>query len=73
MYNFRVKMNLIKNYSFDFKSLSSIINAPILKNDKVIGIITNYDIATDEAIGCMYDDIIPNFNENNQIVSMEIL
>lgn len=69
----KMKLNL-KNYFLNSnKSLSSVINAPILKDKKVAGFITNYDIDTDEATGYMYEDIIPDFNENNQIISMEIL
>ena len=45
-----VKMNLnLKKYNNIH--LSSIINAPILKDQKVVGIITNYNIDTDEATG----------------------
>lgn len=70
MTNFKVKLNL-KEYLIS--NLSSIINAPILKNKKVIGVITNYYIDTDEATGYIYDDIIPNFDINTRdIISMEL-
>ena len=70
MTNFKVKINLKKYPISDF---SSIINAPILKNKKVIGVITNYYIDTDEATGYIYDDIIPNFDINTRdIISMEL-
>lgn len=73
MNNVKMKLNL-KNYFLNSgKSPSSVINTPILKDKEVVGFIVSYDIDTDEAIGCMFDDIIPNFNENNQILSMEIL
>ncbi len=67
-----VKMNLnLKKY--DNIHLSSIINAPILKDQKVIGIITNYNINTDEATGQIYDDIIPNFDIDMQIISFDFI
>ena len=70
MTNFKIKLNLKK---YPVSDLSSIINAPVLKEGKVIGIITNYYIDADEATGCIYDDIIPNFDINTQdIISMEL-
>lgn len=70
MTNFKVKLNLKKYLISD---LSSIINAPVLKEGQVIGIITNYYIDTDEATGYIFDDIIPNFDVNTQnIISMEL-
>lgn len=72
MTNFKIKLNLKKYYSIS--SLSSIINAPILKDEKVIGVITDYDIDTDEATGYIFDDIIPNFNTDIQnIISVELI
>ena len=60
-----IKMNLnLKKYNNIH--LSSIINAPILKDHKVVGIITNYNINTDEATGYIYYDIIPSFDINMQ-------
>ena len=72
MTNFKIKLNLTKYYPIS--SLSSIINAPILKNKKVIGIITNYYIDIDEATGYIFDDIIPNFDADIQnIISVELI
>lgn len=71
MQNFKTKLNL-KEYSIF--NLSSIINAPILKDQKVVGIITNYNINTDEATGYIFDDIIPNFDVDVQnIISVELI
>lgn len=71
MTNFKIKLNLKK---YPISNLSSIINAPILKEGKVIGIITNYYIDTDEATGCIFDDIIPNFDTDIQnIISVELI
>ena len=71
MTNFKIKLNLKK---YPISNLSSIINAPILKKGKVIGIITNYYIDTDEATGYIFDDIIPNFNTDIQnIISVELI
>ena len=71
MTNFKIKLNLKK---YPISNLSSIINAPVLKEGKVIGIITNYYIDTDEATGCIFDDIIPNFDVDIQnIVSVELI
>ena len=65
-------MNLnLKKY--DNIHLSSIINAPILKDQKVVGTITNYNINTDEATGQIYDDIIPNFDIDMQIISFDFI
>ena len=71
MTNFKIKLNL-KEYSIS--NLSSIINAPVLKEGKVVGIITNYYIDTDEATGYIFDDIIPNFDVDIQnIISVELM
>ena len=71
MTNFKIKLNLKKYPIFN---LSSIINVPILKEGKVIGIITNYYTDTGEATGYIFDDIIPNFDEHIQnIVSIELI
>lgn len=67
-----IKMNLNLKKQ-DNIPLSSIINAPILKDQKVVGAITNYNINTDEATGQIYDDIIPNFNIDMQIISFEFI
>lgn len=69
--NFKTKLNLIKDYPNC--DLSYIINAPILYNDKVIGIITNYNLETDEASGCIFCTNIGINLLNNKIVSMEII
>lgn len=71
MTNFKIKLNLKKYPIFN---LSSIINTPVLKDEKVIGIITNYYTDIDEATGYILDDIIPNFDANIQnIVSVELI
>ena len=71
MTNFKIKLNLKK---YPISNLSSIINAPVLKEGKVIGIITNYYIDTDEATGYIFDDIIPNFDADVQnIISIELI
>lgn len=71
MTNFKIKLNLKK---YPISNLSSIINAPVLKEGKVIGIITNYYIDTDEATGYIFDDITPNFDEDIQnIISVELI
>lgn len=71
MTNFKIKLNLKK---YPVSNLSSIINAPVLKKEKVIGIITNYYIDTDEATGYIFDDIIPNFDTDVQnIISVELI
>ena len=71
MTNFKVKLNLKK---YPISNLSSIINAPVLKEGKAIGIITNYYIDTDEATGYIFDDIIPNFDADIQnIISVELI
>ena len=71
MTNFKVKLNLKK---YPISNLSSIINAPVLKEGKAIGIITNYYIDTDEATGYIFDDIIPNFDTDVQnIISVELI
>lgn len=71
MTNFKIKLNLKK---YPVSNLSSIINAPILKDKKVIGVITNYYIDTDEATGYIFDDTIPNFDADVQnIISIELI
>ena len=71
MTNFKIKLNLKK---YPVSNLSSIINTPVLKEEKVIGIITNYYIDTDEATGYIFDDIIPNFDTDVQnIISVELI
>ena len=71
MTNFKAKLNLKK---YPISNLSSIINAPVLKEGKAIGIITNYYIDTDEATGYIFDDIIPNFDADVQnIISVELI
>lgn len=71
MTNFKTKLNLKK---YPISNLSSIINAPVLKEGKAIGIITNYYIDTDEATGYIFDDIIPNFDADVQnIISVELI
>ena len=69
MTNFKIKLNLKKYPIFN---LFSIINAPVLKEGKAIGIITNYYIDTDEATGCIFEDVIPNFDADQNVISIEI-
>ena len=69
--NFKTKLNLIKDYPDC--DLSYIINAPILKNNKVIGMITDYNLETDEASGYIFCTDIGINLLNNKIVSMEII
>lgn len=69
MTNFKIKLNLKKYPIFN---LFSIINAPVLKEGKAIGIITNYYIDTDEATGCIFEDVIPNFDTDQNVISIEI-
>lgn len=71
MTNFKIKLNLKK---YPISNLSSIINVPILKDKKEIGVITNYYIDTDEATGYIFDDITPNFDTDVQnIISVELI
>ena len=69
MTNFKIKLNLKKYPIFN---LFSIIDAPVLKERKAIGIITNYYIDTDEATGCIFEDVIPNFDADQNVISIEI-
>ena len=72
---FKVKLNLIKDIpNIKLSTLKSIINAPVLKNDKVIGTILDYNLTTDEVI-CQFlnNKWITNFNqEANTIIDIEI-
>lgn len=68
--NFRCKMNL-KNYPN--LNLDSIINAPVIYNSKVVGVITNYYLDSDEAVGTIFDDSFLSCHIlNNNIISFEI-
>ncbi len=72
---FKVKLNLIKDIpNIKLSTLKSIINAPILKNDKVIGTILDYNLTTDEVICQFFNNKwITNFNqETNTIIDIEI-
>lgn len=69
--NFKYKMNL-KNYPN--LNLDSIINAPITYNGKIVGIITNYYLNSDEAVGTIFDDSFLSCNIlNNNITSFELI
>jgi len=49
---FKVKLNLIKDIpNIKLSTLKSIINAPVLKDGKVVGTILDYNLTTDEVIG----------------------
>ena len=68
---FKCKMNL-KNYSN--LNLDSIINAPITYNGKVVGVITNYYLDSDEVVGTIFDDSFLSCNIlNNNIISFELI
>lgn len=68
MTKFKIEFN-IKKYNVDC-NVESIINCPIIYNEKCIGIITDYDMNTDEAIGILFNNSCFNFN---QVSSMEII
>lgn len=72
---FKVKLNLIKDIpNIKLSTLKSIIYAPILKDNKVIGTILDYNLTTDEVIGQFLNNKwITNFNqEANAIIDIEI-
>ena len=72
---FKVKLNLIKDISnIKLSTLKSIINAPVLKDGKVIGTILDYNLTTDEVIGQFLNNKwITNFNQEvNTIVEIKI-
>lgn len=46
---------------------------PVIKNDVVVGNITNVDINKNEISGYLYDDIVVEFdNEIKRIISVEL-
>lgn len=61
---FKYKMNL-KNYPN--LNLDSIINTPITYNGKIVGIITNYYLNSDEVVGTIFDDSFLSCNILNNI------
>lgn len=72
---FKVKLNLIKNNS-NIKLLSklkSIINAPVIKNNEVVGVILDYNLETDEAIGYLFNTYAINFCQDDTIANIEIM
>ena len=71
MKTFKCKMNLKNDSNLN---LCSIINAPVTYNGKVVGIITNYDLKTDEAIGTIFDNSFLSCNIfKNNIISLELI
>ena len=70
---FKMKFNFKKYPNLDL-DLSSIIKIPLIKNNKVIGVITNYNIDTEELLGYIFDDITFNISTKDYktILSMEI-
>ena len=71
MIKFKAEFN-IKKYNVDC-DIRSIINCPIVYNEKCIGIIADYDMNTDEAIGYLWDLLGFNFNQNKEFLSIEIM
>ena len=72
---FKVKLNLIKDIpNIKLSTLTSNIYAPIIKDNKVIGTILDYNLTTDEVIGQFLNNKwITNFNqEANAIIDIEI-
>lgn len=71
MINFKIKLGIKKNHiNCD---ITSIINCPITMEGKCVGVITNYDLKTDETIGFLFNDISFNLNQNKSICSIEII
>ena len=71
MINFKIKLGIKKDHiNCD---IPSVINYPITMEGKCVGIITNYNLDTDEATGFLFDNIYFNLNQNKSICSMEII
>ena len=71
MINFKIKLGIKKDHiNCD---ITSIINCPITMEGKCIGVITNYNLNTDEAIGFLFNDISFILNQNKSICSIEII
>lgn len=71
MIKFKVEFN-IKKYNTDY-DLESIINCPIVCSGNCIGVITDYNMNTNEAIGYLWDSLSFNFNQNKEFLSIEII
>lgn len=71
MINFKIKLNLKKDYSNC--NIESIINCPVIMNKKCIGVITDYNLNIDEATGFLFDNICFNLNQDKSICSIEII
>ena len=71
MINFKIKLEIKKDHiNCD---ISSIINCPITMEGKCVGVITDYNLDTDEATGFLIDNICFNLNQNKSICSIEII
>lgn len=73
MINFKTKLGIKKDHiNCD---ITSIINCPITITieGKCVGVITNYNLNTDEAIGFLFDDFSFILNQNKDICSIEII
>ena len=54
--------------------IPSVINCPIIMEEKCIGTITDYNLDTDEATGFLIDNnICFNLDQNKSICSIEII
>lgn len=68
--NFKTKVNLLNTYS-NIKE-KSIINAPVLYNNKVIGVIGGYNSTTDEVYGWLNISLTANLFANGVVSNFEI-
>ena len=71
MTSFTTKISFKKYPNLD---LSSIVNIPLIKDDKVIGVITSYNIDTEELLGYVFDDMTFNVSTKDYktVLSMEM-
>lgn len=72
MINFKTKLGIEKNY-INCDIIKSIINCPVIMEGKCIGVITDYNLNTDEATGFLIDNISFNLNQDKSICSIEII
>lgn len=71
MINFKTKLGIKKDHiNCD---TTSVINCPITMEGKCVGVITDYNLDTDEATGFLFDNICFNLNQNKSICSIEII
>lgn len=68
MINFKIKLGIEKDCN-----ITSIINCPIIMKEKCVGIITDYNLNTDEATGFLIDNLCFNLNQDKSICSIEII